>query len=134
MLAEKGEAHASDRGEEGDRSLLLVPGSRYHAYILRKAQTAPPVEMDYRESRVGAGYVWVFRNTSGKDLTIDVTFGRPTTLWYKTLDSGTMTIPANGEREIGWMEGVELQQGDWVRVDHPEYASYKDRIPKSFDH
>lgn len=88
-----------------------------------------PIEMKYRQSNL-SGYVWVFRNTSNRNLEIFATFNRGDS----ELRSGSLKIPANSEREIGWLEGVTLQQGDQCIASHPDYKTYEGYIPKSFDY
>ena len=73
--------------------------------------------------------MWIFQNHSDKELRIGVTFLRG----WKTLKKGVLTLPPRGEREIGWLQGVTLEQGDSVKAENPAYTTYEGYVPRSFD-
>jgi hypothetical protein len=93
-----------------------------------------PLAMHYRQSAIGAGYVLVFKNTSDRPLVVWLTFKRGGGVFSKTLRSGTIEIPAGSAREVGWMEGVQLAQGDVIELDHPDFQPGIWSIPQSFDY
>jgi len=88
-----------------------------------------PIEMKYRPAFFGGSYVWMFQNQSDKELRIWVTFSRG----WRTLRKGELTLPPRGERTIGWLEGVTLQQGDSLKAENPAYITYEGSVPRTFD-
>lgn len=69
------------------------------------------------------------KNASNKELKLNVRFTRG----FKNLKEGELTVPAGAERQLGWIQGDSLKQGDRIAVQHPEYSPWDGHIPKSFD-
>ena len=85
-----------------------------------------PVQVTYRGSLVGEGYVAQFRNTSDKYLQVVVTINNNTLGQTK---QGPIDIPPHETKEIGWVQGWKFTSGDAITVSHNDYQTLKVKIP-----
>lgn len=85
-----------------------------------------PVEITYRQSLVGQGYVLQFHNTSTRLLRVAVRIRDSATGQVKELP---LEMPGGKTAEIGWLEGWKFVSGDQVTVRHEEYADKLYLIP-----
>jgi hypothetical protein len=99
-----------------------------------KPKPPMPLDVRFRPSKVFAGYVVILRNTSDTELIVNLTIQRPGSWVTTVLRHGFIEIPAKGVREIGWMEGVQVQQGDETVCVSSDFADGKWTIPYSFDY
>ena len=88
---------------------------------------AMPIEVQYRPSMFGNGYVAMLKNTSDGEFTYQVEL-RSTNL-DAPKKSMPITIPAGSSTEIGWAEGWKFERGDTITVTHADYASGIYSIP-----
>jgi hypothetical protein len=126
----------------GILALVAIVGTTKGVKWLATPPTKPPslpIEVTYR-SAFGPGYVVTLHNKASQQLKVYVQFFRERSnalenaaLGRETLKSGELTISANGEEEIGWLEGVALRQGDSFKVSHAGYTDWEGKIPRSFD-
>ena len=85
-----------------------------------------PVQVTYRKSVVGNGLVAKFVNETGSQLVINVVIRSH--LGRQSEPKG-IQLPANGEVEVGWMEGWEFHSGDEITMSHDGYADKILRMP-----
>lgn len=84
-----------------------------------------PVRAAIRHSLVNDTLVVVLINEAPHQLAVDVGLKRN----GQVLVVATVSLPANGTKEVGWMEGFPFQRGDTVVLSHPEYTAREMHIP-----
>lgn len=85
-----------------------------------------PIQVTYRASLLGEGYVGVFTNQSSRLLAVMVTAQNPS---FGRQQNFRLDVPPNQSREIGHLEGWTFVSGDLITVTHAEYASITTKIP-----
>lgn len=85
-----------------------------------------PIDITYRESLVGEGYVAVFSNPTQRHFRVLVSMANPTTGETKraALDIAPLEI-----REIGWAEGWKFTSGDRLTASLSGYQTFSAHIP-----
>ena len=111
--------------------LGAIVGAFFLSPIMSSAPPPPalpplPIDITYRESLVGEGYVAVFTNPTRRHFRLVVSMVNPTTGETKraTLDVAPLQI-----REIGWAEDWKFMSGDRLTVSLSGYQTFNARIP-----
>jgi hypothetical protein len=115
--------------------LALILGAFVGAIFLGPAMspTPPPpalpplpIDITYRESLVGEGYVAVFTNPTRKHFRIVVSMVNPTTGETKR---GALDIAPLQIRELGWAEDWKFMSGDRLTVSLAGHQTLSAHIP-----
>jgi hypothetical protein len=85
-----------------------------------------PIDITYRESLVGEGYVAVFTNPTRKHFRIVVSMVNPTTGETKR---GALDIAPLQIRELGWAEDWKFMSGDRLTVSLAGHQTLSAHIP-----
>lgn len=85
-----------------------------------------PVNITYRKSAVGEGYVVQFFNKSNKYIAFLVNFENKTLNKKKT---DYIELSPGEIKEIGWMEGWKFISGEKIRLSHEDYKAITYKIP-----
>jgi len=85
-----------------------------------------PLDVSFRDSLIGRGYVLRVENTSDKYLQLRATYKNP------TLDeemTQVLDVPAQETVEVGWGEGWKFSSGEKIFLSHADYRTLRLRIP-----
>ena len=86
-----------------------------------------PIEVKYRESMLGKGYVAIIKNTSKSNISVNITLR--TSNQDQQKKSAVIAFEPLFEESIGWMEGWEFKSGDAITISHNEYQTSTFKIP-----
>ncbi len=96
------------------------------AYIAQPVLPVVPVEVLYRESYVGEGYVAQITNKTSKHVAVKAHFSNRT---LNQSFQATIDLPPRATREIGWLEGWKLRSGDHLMISMADHRNVSARIP-----
>lgn len=107
-------------------ALLIIASVVSH--LMYKPPEIPelPVDVSYRNSEIGQGYVAILQNKSDRYLAVKISLYNATRNESKTLD---LDLPSHKDVEIGWLEGWKFVSSDSIKIYHPEYTEKIVRIP-----
>jgi hypothetical protein len=105
--------------------LILTSGCEESNYS-RPDLPELPVNVLYRESLVGEGYVARFQNLSEKYMQVRVRLSNPT---LRTVKNSYVDLRPNEITELGWLEGWKFVSGETIEMFHEGFRSQKWRIP-----
>jgi hypothetical protein len=88
-----------------------------------------PIEVQYRKSMLGKGYVVILNNTLNNPISVNVTLRAAAQ--NKQKKSGLIGLEASSNVSIGWMEGWEFKPGDAITISHDDYQTDTVKIPAS---
>jgi hypothetical protein len=113
-------------GLGGATGAALLMAALIAVFVVRVAKPPVPVQVLYRESFVGEGYVAQITNRTAKHVAVKAHFSN------RTLNESfqtTVDLPPRATREIGWMEGWKVRSGDDVMISMAEHRTLSTRIP-----
>jgi hypothetical protein len=77
-----------------------------------------PIQVGYRKSLIGKGYVSIIQNKSKQPLALEIDL-RDRNANNKKMER--KTLAPNQKIEIGWVQGWEFESGDVIKISNPNY-------------
>ena len=88
--------------------------------VVTSAKPSLPVEVGYRKSMIGQGYVVVIKNISPQSLAVQLDLRDSRGANKK---QGSKNLLPDQIFEIGWLEGWEFKAGDVIKISKSEYQT-----------
>ncbi|MCW5761834.1 MAG: hypothetical protein KIT88_01170 [Phycisphaeraceae bacterium] len=113
-------------GLSGAGGVALVMVALIAAIVVSVAKPVVPIEVLYRESYVGEGYVAQIKNKTSKHVVVKAHFSNRT---LKQSFQTSIDLPPKATREIGWIKGWKLRSGDDMMFSMVDHRNFSARIP-----
>ncbi len=138
QVFEEADEQVSINGISGKWMRISDEGAEHWVFGAYLSQNSPPplpkippkpklpIEITYRHSHLGEGYVVNFYNPTRKYIQVKATFENPTFSEKKTT---ILSISPRSQIEYGWMEGWKFSSGEFITLEHADYLPLKTKLP-----